>query len=312
MKKLWCWALLLAGPLAGCNFIDDDEKVAQELNVNSRYTIESVQLSGEQDVTLSHPLRVELNRFVGAKLDRSALDDLASRIRGELRVSSVKVNVTRGTEPDHVIVDFEIKSQKHDLYVGKFLYDSKEGWSGDGGYTLNAQGNAFTFGLVSNNDTLIERYAGIKARYERRRVGTDRLRLRFEFDSFHDLWNLATLDAAPSSDIYRNRQIFTPMATVVIADPLELDFGVSFARFRVPDSVPAQTEGGGAAAAKTESSNAVVSTLRYHRRWGSDHDVQQQELTGSYAISSASNVFNTDQVFTRQLANGHYKYPAWA
>ena len=97
------------------------------------------------------------------------------------------------------------------------------------------------------------------------------------------------------------------MATVVIADPLELDFGVSFARFRVPFA-PRFNGGRRAAAAKTESSNAVVSTLRYHQRWGSEHDSESQELNASYSISSATDLLDTDRNFTRQMAKARYKY----
>ena len=190
----------------------------------------------------------------------------------------------------------------------RFVYDSKEGWSGDGGATMNFRGNAFSFGLVSNSDTTIDRYAGVRARFERKHLGTDRLRIRFDFTSYHDEWNAATLNAAPLSDIYRWRESFSPMATVVIADPLELDFGVTFDRFRVPFAIPGPAEGEGSAAARTESSNAVVSTLRYHQRWGSEHDVQSQELNASYSIASATDLLDTDRNFTRQLAKAHYKY----
>jgi Omp85 superfamily domain len=194
-----------------------------------------------------------------------------------------------------------------DVNVGKFVYDSKEGWSGDGGATMNFRGNALSFGLVSNSDTTVDRYAGVRARIERKHVGTDRLRIRLDFTSFHDEWNPATLNAAPLSEIYRWRESLSPMATVVIADPLELDFGVSFDRFRVPFATD-PTAGEGSAAAKTESSNAVVSTLRYHQRWGSEHDRQSQELNASYSISSATDLLDTDRNFTRQMAKARYKY----
>jgi hypothetical protein len=307
MKKLWCLTLVLAAPLAGCGPLDDDEKGVQELNVNSRYTVESVHVSGGGNFRLPEPLRILINSFVGEKFDRSALDKVADRLKADLHVSDVKINVTRGSEPDHVSVEFQVKPQTFDLLMGRSLYASKEGWSGEGGATVNLHGNAFTFGLLSDGDSLVERFAGIRAKYERKNVGTERLRLKFEFDSYHDEWNLATLDAAQPGEIYRSRQVFTPMATVVIFQPLEVDFGVSFARLRVPLSVPIQTEGGGAAAAKTESSNAVVSTLRYHQRWGSEGGQKQQELDGSYGVEAGSNLLDTDEVFTRHMARARYK-----
>jgi len=311
MTKLCCLAAVAASMLAGCNVTDDDEKSAQELNVNSRYTVESVNITGQRNVAIPDPLRSELNSFVGTLYDHSALERAADRIKKELRVTDVSIKVARGNEPEQVIVNFEVtRSNEHifDINVGKFVYDSKEGWSGDGGATMKIRGNALSFGLESNSDTTLERYAGVRARFERKKLGTDRLSVRFDFTSYHDEWNPATLAAAPVSDIYRWRETFSPMATVVIADPLELDFGVSFARFRVPFSTPAQADGQETAAARTESSNAVVSTLRYHQRWGSEHDSQLQELNASYSISSATTLLDTDRNFTRQMARARYKY----
>jgi outer membrane protein assembly factor BamA len=308
MTKLWCLAVLGAGMLAGCNVTDDDEKAAQELNVNSRYTVESVSITGQRNVSIPDPLRSELDSFVGTLYDHSALEKAADRIRKEMRVTDVTIKVARGNEPEHVIVNFEVsRAHEHmfDLNVGKFVYDSKEGWSGDGGATMNFRGNALSFGLVSNSDTTVDRYAGVRARFERKKVITDRLRIRFDFSTYHDEWNQATLASAPLDELYRWRESFAPMATVVIADPLELDFGVSFARFRVPYAY-AVSEGQGTA--KTESSNAVVSTLRYHQRWGSEHDSEAHELSASYSISSATDLLDTDRNFTRQIAKARYKY----
>jgi outer membrane protein assembly factor BamA len=307
MRKLWCLIVVLAAPLAGCSPLDDDEK-GSELNVNSRYTVESVHVNGGGNFRLPEPLRIMINSFVGEKFDRSALDRVADRLRRELHVSDVKINVTRGSEPDHVSVEFQVKPQTFDLLMGRSLYASREGWSGEGGATINVHGNAFTFGLLSDGDSMVERYAGIRAKFERKNIIENRLGLRFEFESYHDEWNPATLEVAQSGEIYRTRQSFTPMATLVIFQPLELDFGVSFARLRVPFSIPVQTEGGGAVTAKTEASNAVVSTLRYHQRWGSEGASKQQEVYASYGVTAGTTILDTDNVFTRHIARARYKY----
>ena len=301
------WLLLatLALPLAIRAQNLDEGGSGDSTNVNSRYTIEKVSISGTYKTTLSSPLRTEMNHFVGEKLDQPRLEKLADRMKQDLHAAEVTIHVSKGTIPDSVQVNFEVKTREHgfDMNVAKFLYDSKEGWSGEGTATTRIHGNAFTFGLVSDGDVQLERYAGIQARYSREHLGpgwAKRVGLRFEFDSYHDEWNNATLVAAgnaPEQDgVYRDRQVFAPEARVYLAEPLELDFGVRFARYRM--STPG---------ANTESSNAVVSTLRYHQRWGSDPDQPKQELDASYSMEDATHFLESDPDYARHMAQAEYK-----
>jgi hypothetical protein len=303
MKQLLLAAVLLAVPLAGCDVNDrsDDEKALQELNVNAKYLVESVEVSGQKNWHISDSLRADFNKMVGSKLDYQALDRLAERIKKELKVPAVSVNVGKGTMVDHVVVDFEVPKshqQPVELNVAKFLYNSKTGWSAEGAGSTTIKGNQFTFGMISDDDSLIERFAGIKAKYERKHLGTDRLRLRFEFDSYHEQWNNTTLFSSGGAGLYRTRETFLPEGTLILAAPLELDFGASFSRFR-----PEQP------GANTESSNAVVSTLRYHQRWGSEQKTGlSQELNASYSMRAGIRAFQTDADFTRQLSQARYRY----
>jgi len=52
----------------------------------------------------------------------------------------------------------------------------------------------------------------------------------------------------------------------------------------------------------------VVSTLRYHQRWGSAADIQAQELDSSYSLEAATRLFATDAEFTRNTAKARYKF----
>jgi hypothetical protein len=302
MKLAFIFGLLAVLPLFGGAA---DEALAEgssassstpPTNVNARYIIESVNVLGSESKALSKSLRNELRQVVGANLDSTRLEKLASRIKDELRVAKVRVHVAKGTVPGHVLVNFEVAKKPVDLKVAKFLYDSKQGWSGEASATTRAAGNSFTLGLVSDDDALLERYTGIRTKFERDNLGTDWLGMRFEFDDFHEMWNQTTVSEDPSA-IYRSRQTFEPEARVFLMEPLELDFGVRFARFRL--STPGAT---------TESSNAVVSTLRYHQRWGSGADIQEQELEGSYSVDAAMRLLQTDSDYTRQTAEAHYKF----
>jgi Omp85 superfamily domain len=301
MNKLLLLTAVMATALpAGCTGTPDESQEVAAMNVNARYIVESVSIVGQKNPQLSDPLRADLDQIIGQNLDHSTLDQLAARMKKELRVPDVDVQVSKGGTPDHVVVTFEIGSRRprtFDMDLSRFLYHSKQGWSGQGHFTAHVDGNAFTLGLVSDGDRLMERYAGIEAGYERANVISNRLRLGFQFSTFHQQWNRATLAAADPELIYRSRQNFTPLATIVLSDPLEWSFGVDFARYRL--SAPA---------ARTESSNAVVSTLRYHQRWGSVQDEGEQEVIASYSIRSGTHFLESDAAFTRQEAEARYRF----
>jgi outer membrane protein assembly factor BamA len=299
--------LLLAGILAVaipamCFPLPDEppDEDAGPTNVNTRFIVESVHVSGRGSPKLSDPLRTELDQVAGQNFDQPLLERLADRIKQELHAADVRMHVVKGGTPDHVIVNFEIGAEhekRFDLDLARFLYQSKQGWSGQGHATVNIQQNAFSFGMVSDGDRLSERYAGILAGYERRHVFTDRLQLRFDFASYHEQWNQATLLEAAPGDIYRTRTQFSPTATIVILEPLDLSFGVDFARYRL--SLPV---------AKTESSNAVVTTLRYHQRWGSAKNEGEHDVRASYSVRAGTHVLESDPVFVRHQTEARYRF----
>ena len=289
-------ALLPALPLPD----EPPDQDAGPTNVNARMIVEKVQVSGPRSSKLSEPLKDEIGQVAGQKFDQSLLERLADRIKQDLHAPDVRMHVVKSGTPDHVIVNFEIGAEhekRFDLDLSRFLYHSKQGWSGQGHATFHVDGNAFSFGMVSDGDRLNERYAGIETAYERKNLGTDRLQLRFDFASFHEQWNRATLFAAAPDDIYRTRMHFSPMATVILFDPLEWSFGVDFARYRL--TVPV---------AKTESSNAVVTTLRYHQRWGSAKDMGEHDVRASYSLRSGTHFLESDSVFARHQAEARYRF----
>jgi outer membrane protein assembly factor BamA len=263
-----------------------------EFNVNSRYTVESVEVSREIESHISRHLRQDLQQLIGQKFNTKVLNDLARRVREELNVRTVSQRVIRGSAPGHVKVVLEVaqKRGEFDVSVPKFLYHSTEGFSASVDGTAILGNNRFSAGLVSDGDELAERYAGVRARYENRKLGTDRVRLRFEFDSYHEQWNRSTANAAGGDDfvgLYRSRQNFEPVASIVLAKPLTLSVGAGFQRF--------ETELPGA---RTQSANAAIMALRYGRRiegWGAD----QQDLEAGYSLRAATRVLNSDFSYVR-------------
>lgn len=285
--------VLLALPLFAWNPQED-------VNVNSRYTVEKVSISGRLSSRISKDLRGELDSVVGQKLDHSVLDRLAARIRHDLRVQNVAVRVRRGDTPDHVSVEFEVQSghrQGFDMDVPKFAYNSRQGWSAAGQVTTTVGKTAVSFGVISDGDELVERFSGIQARVEREALGTRRLRAAFEFDSYHEQWNGSTLSAiAPEPGaLYRTRQNFEPSLTVMVARPLTWTFGVSVQQLEM------QAPGD-----RVQSANSLDSTLRFQKGWeGFDSD--RQTVNAAYSVRAASGALASDYVYVRHAATIQYE-----
>ena len=267
-----------------------------EFNVNSRYTVESVEVPRDVESRISRSLRQDIQQIVGNRLNAAALNDLGRRLRDELKVRSVTPKLVRGTSPDHVKVVIEVGRRKNefDLSVPKFLYHSSEGWSAAVEASTIIGNSRFAAGLVSDGDELAERYAGIRTRYEHRKLGTDRVRLALAFDSYHQQWNPATIGAGGLSEIYRTRQNFEPVATIVLARPLTLSVGAGFQRFQTQFPL-----------ARTDVANAAITTLRYEKRTeGSGPD--QQHLEAAYSLRAATRALNSDFVYARH--RWHLRY----
>jgi Omp85 superfamily domain len=300
MKLAWLCCLL-----AGSLLIAGSPQT--ESNVNSRYIIESVAISGHPDNHISSGLRDDMQRLIGEKVDTESIENVAKRIQKELRVRAVTHKLLRGDTPEHVKVIFDVKGHRQDLdvEVPKFLYHAKQGWSAAIDATTTIANNAFTFGLVSDGDALPERYAGINARYENKKLGTDRLGLRFSFASYHDQWNRNTMDLllvqrpGARSDvpgIYRTRQEFAPALTIVLAKPLTLTVGTGFQRFQT--QYPQ---------AHFQGANAAVGTLRFHHQV-EDADANKHDVDASYSLRVATRALDSDFVYVRHLARLRYQH----
>lgn len=310
MKYAWLGCLLFGGLLFGGTQDSD-------ANVNTRYTVDAVTLYGkgwkttflenhvdqaEQTQKLSTRLKADLTDLIGRKLNPAVLDSLAQRIKHELTAHEVTHRLLRSDTPQHVRVEFEVTPSHggFDLNVTQFLYNSKSGWSGAGDAGFNIQQHYFLFGLVSDGDSLNERYAGVNASYEDRHLGSDRLSMRFLVESYHDQWNPSTLAALQdgnrfTSDAYRSRQNIQPSLSIALSRPLSLEFGASFERFesQIP-GMPAQ------------AANAVFTTLRYHRQL--EAPVNEQEVDASYALRLAASTLASDFSYARHQARVRYAF----
>jgi hypothetical protein len=294
---LFAGCLLFAGPQGA------------DSNVNAQYTVEAVILSGsgwtanlqsETTDKISTSLYRQLTAIIGQKLNPAALDALAANLKKELSARSVTHRVVRGEAPEQVRVEFEVRPARASvgMSVNQFIYDSKQGWSGSGEADLTAGQQTFALGLVSDGDWLAERYSGITARYEDKKLGADRLSFKFLAESFHEQWSqdsVAALAAHPEAGtLYRSRTDFQPMATVVLAKPLTLMVGARIERLET--ETPAETEG----------ANAAITSLRYH--WEMADADNQQDLDADCSLRAASRILNSDYVYSLRSAGIRYQF----
>jgi hypothetical protein len=299
MKSVWLGCLLFYGSLLSAGNQDS------EFNVNSRYTVETVVLSTEDWSTnlvadrdhqgkLSPSLRRDVAALIGEKLNPSMLEEVGRRIRKELRARTVEHHVLRGKTPEYVQVVFEIKLRpaRFDVSIPKFLYNSKQSWTGAVEATASVGHHGLTFGGISDGDELAERFSGVVARYANNRLGSDRVQFRFQYENYHQQWHPETERVAPIG-LYRARQNFEPEVTFVLARPLTLSVGASFQQMQSQFS-----------AAPSEAANALISTLRYHRRLeGSE---SQHDLDAGYSLRAATKVLSSDFSYARHRVQVRY------
>jgi hypothetical protein len=289
-----CITLLLAAAPAHPN-------ATSSQNVNSRYIVESVEVSSKKAFKrLSDHLKKDIQKLVGRKFDQDLTGKIARRLRKELRAANVTHRILRGDQPEHVKVVFDEQGRRleHEPDITKLAYHSKQGWTGGVEATAEVKDTAFTFGIQSDGDELLERFAGINARVSQ--GFGDRVRLGFDFESFHQQWNRATLEAIDRQTsvpgIYRTRNNYAPHLDILVAPGLTLSGGLSFnhVEFQFP-------------AANTESANAVTTTLRYRNRW-ENGDSTRQELDAGYGLRAATRLLDSDFVYARHYADVRYSY----
>ncbi len=267
-----------------------------DVNVNSRYVVEGIDIRGAEDRKLSDDLTEEIHQRIGQRFSQDAIDDLARRIRKDLRARTVASKVVRGSEAERVRVVFEVglqREQESGYHLTKFVYHSKQAWSAKAWGDIDLGDNAtLLVGIASDADDLLERYAGLGAGFEARKIGSDRVRLGFLFENYHEQWNRATLQ---SPDIYRTRRGFQPALTVLLARPLKLTVGAAFHQLQM--QYPA---------VRNLAANAATAALRYQQRFHGAGK-EKQEVRASYEVRAAARTLDSDFVYARHQWTAAYK-----
>ncbi len=269
-------------------------------NVNSRYDVEAVSVTGVPDAELSQALRGDMQRMVGSKYDQSRADELAGRLRSELHGYRVTVKVLRGNEPDRVLVEYQAQRKESNagLFFPQFVYHSREKFSGAVRFGLETHHNVVSAGFANSSDELLERSAGYTLSYEHRRVGTDIVQLKIEFGRYYQTFNDAIVAAASASpdapDIYRRRQHFAPAVMIVPRRDLTFRAGLSFQDLGIRTPVD-----------RTVTAYAFTSGIHFNRTIDGENGMTHA-VVADYDLRAASRALDSDLVYTRHLATADY------
>jgi hypothetical protein len=288
------WMLLLPAALSAGDKMPD-------VNVNERYDVESIAYSGIDESRISRSLRDEAQGLVGEKYSQKSADDIAQKLRDELKEYDVEVKVKRGDKPEHVKVIFQTKRirwKRFQVPIPSVVYHSKQGFNGTLEIPITIHHSVFTFGILSDADQLLERNAGIRLRYENRKLGTDLVHLRIDFDSYHQSFNAATEGALPENPevpgIYRTRQNFAPSLSLFPTRDLMLSAGTSFQRLQMQYPM-----------IRTETAYAGTADIRYRRKLESQTGYRQ-DLSAGYSMRTATRILESDFIYTRHYFTADY------
>ena len=272
-----------------------------ETNVNARYQVESVAIAGVPETTLNTALRDDMQKLVGAKYDPDATEALAERMRRQLPDYAIAVKVKRGEHPEHVTVTFaaeRIRNRRFDVHLPPLVYDNHEGFSGALVPALDTHHNYVSFGYLNSADQLLERNAGIRVRYEHRKVGTDLVQIGLEYDRYHPSFapqTAAALLTAPDvPGIYRTRETFAPSVSVIPVPDLKLTVGPSFQTLQFDSPTP-----------HAAAAHAFTADVQFRRQVRPRRGLRHT-IAADYGLRDATPTLGSDFVYTRHLVAAHY------
>jgi hypothetical protein len=274
----------------------------RERNVNSRYTVEAVELVGVPESSISNSLHADMNRLIGQKLDEDRADQIERRMRRELRPKyTVSRKVQRGSDRDHVRLVFEAeKAPLFDFYKfgDYFVGQSKQSVSYGLGLDIDFHHNRITVGALDDGDALIERDEGYWLGFENIKTGTEHLGFRIDYYDYNLKWKQETRNAlalAPEiSGIYRERRGIEPSLTVAFDRRFRVVAGFNVTSLQMQDPL-----------IHDQNANALAAGATFHNLWG-DRGSVRQDVTIDYSVHTASHNLDSDFIYTRHFAQAQY------
>jgi molybdopterin-biosynthesis enzyme MoeA-like protein len=278
----------------------------QPVNVNERYIVESVGYSGIDESKISQDLRNEAQKMVGVKYNEQTANGILGKLKEEVKKGNYEITlrVEKGNNPDEVKVVYQFKKRPFVYSAGAGgVYHSQEGTSISVGTSIEDRTyhNVFSFSLLSESNLILERYTGFKASYENKKIGTERVRLKADFESYHEKFNLATKEALSLRPdvpgVYRARQSFSPYLTIqpLHEKYIEIQAGLDFERLEFQTPVP-------------NTQNAYVGFTNFAFNACDILAKSQHCGTFTYNLRTATRDIGSDFIYTRHIGSVTYAF----
>ena len=274
-----------------------------ESNINARYMVEDVEITGVPETGFSPALRADIHALAGQRLDPGKADEIQRRMERELPGYDVYRRIERGNERGRIRLSFHAERKPWIPFTGhasRFAYHSRQGFGALFDVPAIVWNNhRFAIGSAFHQqDDSIERYSGFRLSYENRVASTERLGLRVEFSRFGQKWRRVTLlalESAPDGpEAYRTRQTVEPSVTFALSPELRVRAGASFTNLESHSKSP-------------DSETIGVGLLSIHYEHGRDDD-SGHGVEAAYEVRTATRRLESDLIYTRHFGEVNYEY----
>jgi hypothetical protein len=285
--------------------ISDDGDLVE--NINARYTVESVEISGIPESDISRSLRDRLQNLVGGRLDHDEVEELNDLLEDERPGYEVERRISRGSERGRIRIVFEFIREQPPAWIpftgprSKFVYHTEQGFSGVLDIPMGNRNHRAIAGFAfGNRDDLLEEYSGVRLGFESRKLATEHLGVRIEVGWWNNEWRSETLAALAFDpaipEAYRDRVTVEPIVTFAFNPNVRVFGGASISELESLSRSPA-----------SQMASAFVLGAGYQRRWDLKGNAHQR-VDGTYEFRSATTALETDLVYKRHFGKARYRY----
>jgi hypothetical protein len=276
-------------------------------NINARYLVEDVDVTGISENQISSQLRADINALEGTSLNPRELGDINQRLRDEFPTHEISRRISRGGDPGQIRITFDVRRPEHTRFLhfqpsrGKLVFHERQRWSGVFDLDLgNSRGdNLASLDLVrGNTDNLLEEYSGVGFRFQNRKTGSERIGFGLELSRYTQTWRDQTRAAASVDSnllLYRKRVSVQPTISVALNRLVHVRTGLIAVEL-TPVALDEETRRVTAAVAAV----GLYNRSRLQR-------FQDQRLDADFEFHAGTAGLGSDSIYRRGLGTAHFE-----